>query len=1813
MNNLDFKSRMNPSKIIGVQFSILSPEEIRKSSVVKITSKDTYENNRPVAGGLFDIRMGVLEPGLICPTDGLNYMETPGYFGHIDLARPVYYIQYLTHILKILRCICFKCSKLLISKNKHKHVLELSSKERWDYVFENASKIGRCGDDNEDGCGCKQPNKIRKEGLASIFVEWNEIPEIEDKEKLSFKLTPELVLKIFRRISDEDVAFMGFSPVFSRPDWMICQVLAVPPPAVRPSVKMDAHQRSEDDISHIIVSIIKTNNTLQEKIQQNAKQKVIDEWSTMLQYYVACMVNNKIPGADPVTQRSGRPLKSISERLNGKTGRVRGNLMGKRVDFSARSVIGGDPNLSIRELGVPKKVAMNITYPVCVNDRNKNYLLKLVRNGPDIYPGAKVLERNTGETISLRYVDRESIYLNNGDIVHRHMLNGDSVLFNRQPTLHRMSMMCHIVRVMEQGNTFRFNVSNTKPYNADYDGDEMNMHMPQNEESTSELRNIALTSRQIISPANNSPIIGIFQDTLLGLYRFTRENLNFNSRQAMNLLMAFPNVNKSLFINPKKSLSNFDIFSQIFPPLSVKFANNSFGDDDNKKTSNNIIEILNGKMHRGQIDKSVKKLIHYIFNDFGYNASSDFIDNLGFIVTEYMKTSAFSVGISDLIADNKTNTNIADAITKKKQTVKDIIDQVQLGVFENNSGKSNEEEFETQVNNILNKAREEAGKIGKKSLNRDNRFVVMVNAGSKGSDINIAQMISCLGQQNVNGKRISYGFEDRTLPHYTKFDDGPEARGFVENSFIQGLSPQELFFHAMGGRVGLIDTAVKSVTWDTPILIYENGKPLYIEIGRWIDNKLEEEKENISNEEYLNMELLELRKENKVFIPTMDYDNKSETSWGCITAISRHDPSEKLFKIKTDFGREVTVTDTKSLLVWKENINQFKEVPMSEIDVGDSVPLTRYIPELPSELCYLNNSMNLNFDKCLNNVSIDILYYMMTRPFSEVLKYVESVIGDKNKRNGEIFRHQNDIVIMDLFGYLCNRVGHFIVYGDCNNSIGEYDVKDNNACSNNRRNIKTIVNTLEPHNNNILDSSHLKYEGGVVFDKIISIEEIKPEKNMKMYDLTIPSTFNFGLANGMQVRDTSETGYIQRRLIKGMEDLKVEYDLTVRNNMGKIVQFNYGDDNMETTKVENQKIPIVDMTLEEIHAHYTMPNDELEEEIYTTNYTSEALQRMKQQKEKIMKKCSDYIENMKEARKTLVEDVFKFQYENKVNIPVNFQRIIQNVKHQLNIQSNSMVDITPLECFEITENCKNRMRKLHYVEMNSLFTIVFDYYMSPKELLMTHRFNRKGLNFLTENILTSYKKSIVNPGEMVGIIAAQSIGEPTTQLTLNTFHHSGISSKSNVTRGVPRIQEILSLSKDTKNPSLSIYLKPEEQHNKLKAQQLMYLLEHTKLRDVVESVSICYDPDNLNTLIDEDKELMEQYKEFENIAKECIGENDNEGETGFDSSVKKSKWIIRFVLDKENMLDKNITMDDINFALNTGYKDQIECIYTDFNADKLIFRVRLLDVLRKTNAINKLKGLDENDMIYRLKNVQEVLLNNIVLKGTKKIEKVILRKLQDNVVKEGTNYITKEAWVLDTIGTNLLDILALDEIDNTRTFSNDIIEIKNVLGIEATRQSIYNEIADVLEFDGTYINYHHMALLCDRMCYAKSLVSIFRHGINNDNIGPIAKASFEETPEMFLRAARHGEFDNMKGISSNVMCGQEGNYGTSAFQVVVDLQKMSRLGNKNLQEKQNIDDMFGDIIDKDDPCAIANISTISNVDVIKGTNVGDDNDYNPGF
>ena len=456
---------------------------------------------------------------------------------------------------------------------------------------------------------------------------------------------------------------------------------------------------------------------------------------------------------------------------------------------------------------------------------------------------------------------------------------------------------------------------------------------------------------------------------------------------------------------------------------------------------------------------------------------------------------------------------------------------------------------------------------------------------------------------------------------------------------------------------------------------------------------------------------------------------------------------------------------------------------------------------------------------------------------------------------------------------------------------------------------------------------------------------------------------------------------------------------------------------------------------------------------------------------------------------------------------------------------------------------------------------------------------------------------------MVGMISAQSIGEPTTQMTLNTFHFAGVASKSNVTRGVPRIEEILSLSENPKQPSTTIYLKPEDQTSIEKAQEIKYSLEYTCIQDITKSASICFDPKRSSTLIDDDKVLIEEYMMFQEIMEDC-GVSKETGTNDY------SKWVIRLELSKEKMMDRSITMEDVHFAVTNTMKNAIECVFSDLNSDNLVFRIRLAN--SKSLMASKKKNLDQTDEIYLLKNLQENIMKNIILKGIKGIPKIIIRKVANTMIKENGNYIPKDIWVLDTVGSNLKGILSIDYIDTSRTYSNAIQEVYRTLGIEAARQCIYNELSEAFS-DTTYINYHHMSMLCDRMCATKKMVSIFRHGINNDDIGPIAKASFEETPEMFLRAARHAELDLMTGVSSNIMCGQEGYYGTGSFQVLLNFNEMSKLGEKSIEQKVNIDTLL-QVEDPNDICSKNNIVINSTTDHLGGVNTGDvSTEYDPGF
>ena len=1545
--------------------------------------------------------------------------------------------------------------------------------------------------------------------------------------------------------------------------------------------------------------------------------------------------------------------------------------------------------------------------------------------------------------------------------------------------------------------------------------------MPQDPESEAELKNLAAVPYQIVSPANNASIIGIYQDSMLGSYQFTRPNIHLGPRDAMNLLMMFNGVNENLLLEDVKKdggITNFDILSQIMPPLSMKYKTKAFKDDkDDAKTSNAVIEIKNGKYVRGQMDKSVmgartKGLLQRVCNDFGNMASAKFVDDLQNVITEYMKSSAFSVGISDLISDQKTNDEIVQVITKKKSDVKNLIDQVQVGIFENNTGKTNEEEFETQVNSILNQATSESGKIGLKNLGKDNRFVIMVNAGSKGSDLNISQMISCLGQQNVDGKRIPYGFENRTLPHFTKYDDSPGARGFVESSYINGLSPQELFFHAMGGRVGLIDTAVKTSTTgyiqrrlikgleDLKVeydMTIRTNKNKIVQFSYGDDNidtiKVEdqgipivsmstqdiyahylipEEKGSIKTlgNIFLKNTLARYKKQNKDFLSKTQtyidmmvsnresiiknvFKNKSDSNVSCpvafhyiinniqgqcnITISSLTDitplealqmiehcyenlnkiyyaPPTNLFKtlfyyylspkdllIIKRFNKAaltllldtITIDYKRAIVAPGEMVGMIAGQSIGE--VSTQMTLNSVTFETPIIVRDSNGNIQKveigDFIEKKINVAKKIEYYKdKDTTYAEVEEYYEIPSCDEDgnilwKRIEAVTRHpvinkdgtntmlkittheEREVIATKAKSFLKLINGKILPVDGDNLKVGDYlpvSKKQIDFTEKREFDLKIVLPPTEYIYSTEVEKAKLvmneyrwwsKHQGTTFVlpykrsDSFVakvnnklrngckSKTDFMPncvytlQTNMNDYSIpeTIPLDYNFGYLLGAYAAEGCMTKFQVSIANNDEEYFAPILELCKQWNINTKI---YKNENKGANGWTSQDLRIYNTVLCRLLEKFCgklSHNKFVSDKIIFSNkecllgfldaYIGGDGTINKKDKSIVMSSVSK--ELLIDVQQILnILDIYSFvtkptKVENN-NIGTSSKNI-----HQLytlfvrNLQAKKLASNLNMKLKYKQENLQIILNNTPKYELNKNATTV------PNEVDGKIVFEKRNENEYL-GVLFDKIKSIEEVSNTTTYAYDLTVEETRNFNVYNgiccrdTFHFAGVASKSNVTRGVPRIEEILSLSSDIKTPSLSVYLKPEDEQYKEKAQTIMYMLEHTRLEEVVKSVEVCFDPDDLNTLISEDKDTIEQYRAFENLVKECAEDSFQTDEN------EKSKWIIRMVMDPEVMLEKNITMDDVNYTLKNCFDEQISCVYSDFNSDKLIFRIRMTDIIKSATGRGgqkkpKVNPLDQSDQIYILKNFQDQLLQNVVLRGIKGINKVILRKIIDNMVEHNGVYKKQEIWVLDTIGTNLLDVLGLDFIDNTRTLSNDIVEIYNVLGIEAARQAIYNELVEVVEFDGTYINYHNYSVLVDRMTFTEKLISIFRHGINNDNIGPIAKASFEETPEMFLKAARHAELDTMRGVSANVMCGQEGFFGTGSFQVVLDIEYMQTLEATSEYKPLNVEDeiekFFGKIENPDDPCGVNKISIQNNVITIKEEDMGKDNNYDPGF
>ncbi|APW96675.1 DNA-directed RNA polymerase subunit A' [Halobiforma lacisalsi AJ5] len=862
-----------PKNIGSINFGLMEPEEYREMSATKIITADTYDDDGfPIDMGLMDPRLGVIDPGLECKTCGKHSGSCNGHFGHIELAAPVIHVGFTKLIRRLLRGTCRECSKLLLTEDERDEfrgqidesrklgrdlndvtkaaIRQARKKDRCPHcgeiqydidhekpttyyevqqvlTSEYSQRIAGAMQGGEDGermspdelaeetdielsrineilSGSFRPRESQRKAIEKAL-------DVDLTEEDTNKLMPSDIRDWFEAIPDEDIEVLGIDPDRSRPEWMILTVLPVPPVTARPSITLDNGQRSEDDLTHKLVDIIRINQRFMENREAGAPQLIIEDLWELLQYHVTTFMDNEISGTPPARHRSGRPLKTLSQRLKGKEGRFRGSLSGKRVNFSARTVISPDPTLSLNEVGVPDRVAKEMTQTMNVTERNLEKARRFVSNGPEGHPGANYVRRPDGRRLKVTEKNCEQLAekVEAGWEVNRHLIDGDIVIFNRQPSLHRMSIMAHEVVVMPY-KTFRLNTVVCPPYNADFDGDEMNMHALQNEEARAEARVLMRVQEQILSPRFGENIIGAIQDHISGTYLLTHNNPRFNETQALDLLRAtrIDELPEPSGIDDEGEpfWTGYDVFSELLPDdLNLEFTGTV-----GEKVVIEDGQLLEGTIAEDEVGEFGGEIVDTITKIYGKTRARIFINEVASLAMRSIMHFGFSIGIDDETIPEEAQARIDETIDDAYDRVEELIEAYERGELESLPGRTIDETLEMKIMQTLSRARDNAGNIADEHFTSENPAVVMAESGARGSMLNLTQMAGCVGQQAVRGERINRGYENRTLSHYAENDLSAEAHGFVENSYTSGLTPREFFFHAMGGREGLVDTAVRT-------------------------------------------------------------------------------------------------------------------------------------------------------------------------------------------------------------------------------------------------------------------------------------------------------------------------------------------------------------------------------------------------------------------------------------------------------------------------------------------------------------------------------------------------------------------------------------------------------------------------------------------------------------------------------------------------------------------------------------------------------------------------------------------------------------------------------------------------------------------------------------------------------------------------------------------------------------------------------------------------------------------------------------------
>jgi len=1444
MSYLNLSQPHRISSIKRVAHKVLTNDDVLISSAIPtqagLTVAELYNGPDRVPFGPQDKRMGTSDSHDPCDTCGLNYKNCIGHSGHIELTEAIYAFQFLKYVKGFASCFCFHCGKLIISKKNSKQITKIlknkTLQKRYAEVQKEIKKINDC-----PHCGLPVMKILVKKEQDSInlVAEPNKKAGNNDDEAkfsgriLQQNLSASFLMKQFSRLSNEDCFVMGVNPYLSHPKDMMILYQAVPPIQVRPSVKLDIKNigMMDDGLTHFIADMIKHNEELKNKKGDGTlNRSILDQpdYQAMQQAGIRIYDSNVVAFAKTQPKNNGKEAKSIKARHKGKEGRFRGNISGKRTDQSSRSVITPDPQMSINHVGCPLMVARILSFPEYVMEQNYDTMVNLVRNGNTKYPGATKVEsfeiNEDGSMISRPFYIRKGseMKINIGDIVHRNLVNGDPVIFNRQPSLHKLSMMCHFIRVIVGSTwfTFRLNVGVTEPYNADFDGDEMNMHAPQTLITATELVVLCDSGKRMITPKDSVVVIMQKQDAMTGFRMITGSDIMIDWKDAMDFMME---TDKRLTGTiPKNSLvSGRYLFSQIIPKQVNILSKSESGKIDAR--------IINGLMTHGQYNSSKSKtLTQQIWFTCGATETRNYLDNAQRGILNWLTKYGFTLGIKDLIMPSGVLDTITEIIISGLKAVENKITE-----YENNPYSMKMDVFErmlTQTLSVINSTYEE---LLQNTMKSGNGMDAMINSGSKGKMDNITQIIGCVGQADYEGGRIPRKYADnRILPYFSQHDDRGSARGYCVGSFFKGLGPAEFYCHTINGRIGIINTAVR----------------------------------------------------------------------------------------------------------------------------------------------------------------------------------------------------------------------------------------------------------------------------------------------------------------------TARTGYLQRRIVKLCEDIKVFYDRTVRNANEKIITLVYGGNGVSTEKQIQQKIDLI---------HYN--NAQIREKLCYSKQELKEIDIDEESNEKFYKKVISLRDSLRaiQVKISLVKNVLIDKYM----MPVDLQQRVIDIENQPHRDNKTIVEASyVIKQLKEMYSGKSFQVNVNSVEDDNINKMLLKIYLfdtlSPKKCTHIYKFSKKEFDSIFAYYRKAFLQALIEPGEMVGLIAAQSIGEPVTQMTLKSFQKTGFG--KSVTLGLPRFEEILSVTQNIKTPMCTIAIDPKFNTDLAIVRKIAANIRYTKFRDLIINASIIYDPNPNKKSSYMHQDGTTNIYEYDNIKSGCH------------SDIESLPWILRIRLSRERMLERKVTLHDIqtNFCVNwTSKFDDSKSLKKDIKYRKVMEKITKVGITSNYDNSEvpivhirfNANYYDWNDLIK----FQDYIIEKFNIKGiTNIVESDILSQPYIVYDDEG-NEIQKERYIIETEGINNKELAQIHGIDMSNTVCNDIVSYYHRYGIEAYRHALILEFKKTIEEGGASTNYQHVELLANNMCHLGSPLAVNRHGANRLDTDVLARATFEEPTDHLISAAVFNQIDYVRNFSSKIVVGELINGGTGVLDVLLDHNKIA--------------------------------------------------------